>query len=426
MRSRKGLAAAVVLLALCSAAAGQPEAAPGKAAPTLDPKATSIIRQMCNCFKAANGLSVDASYTLTRTAGGQSNEATSTVRMAARRPNLLCVSWAQSSAQAEPMTCTLVCDGKNLYVSIPLLKQYTASKAPADFGALFSSKDAIPLISSVPLFLDSLLDNDPYESIMGAVISARYVGAEAVEGGRCHHLKLAREDEDVDLWVAAGEKPLPLKAILDPSKSLRRMAGAPADVQRKLTIRFENWAINPDLPAERFQFVPPGGSRKVASLIEPDEPATIPAGEPAPDFELALLGGGQMTLSQHKGKEIVVLDFWASWCPPCRRSMPIIESVAAAFKDKGVVLYAINQGEDAATIRKFLTAQKLNVTVALDKDRAVGAQYGASAIPLTVIVGKDGIIQAVHGGIRAGLRESLTGELDALTAEKRLTGEKRE
>lgn len=311
--------------------------------------------------------------------------------MTVRRPNLAYVSWELGGAQTVPITGTLVCDGKNLYVSIPLLKQYTAGKAPADLGAVFSSKDAIPLVAAVPLFLDNLLVSNPYDTIMEGVLGTSYAGHEEIAGAKYHCVKFVQEDSDVEVWVAADNQPLILKATVDATRSLKRMEGVPPDVQMTVAIRFDKWAMNPDVPAERFKFVPPEGSQKVASFSEPDESHKISAGAPAPDFKLPLLDGGQMTLSQHKGKEIVILDFWASWCPPCRASMPIVEEVAAAYKDKGVVLYAVNQDEDAATIQKFLTAQKLNVTVALDKGGAVGDQYGAAYIPLTVIVGKDGL-----------------------------------
>ena len=224
MRARKGLSAAIAMLALCSVAMGQPKAPAEKPAPKLDPKATEVVRQMCDYFKAAKGLSVDISYTLTKTAGGKKNEMTSTVHMAVRRPNLVSVSWEPGGAQAVPMTGTLVCDGKNLYVSIPLLKQYTAGKAPADLGAVFSSKDAIPLVAEVPLFLDTLLANNPYDSVMDGVLSTSYAGTEEIEGGRYHRVKFVQDDADVEVWIAAGEKPLLLKAMLDPTKSLKRMA----------------------------------------------------------------------------------------------------------------------------------------------------------------------------------------------------------
>jgi thiol-disulfide isomerase/thioredoxin len=319
------------------------------------------------------------------------------------------------------MSCTLVCDGKNLYVSMPLLKQYTVSKAPADFGEMFVSRDAMPLVSKVPLFLDSLLTNDPYDHLTGRALRTVFVGTEEIQGGRYDRVKITQEDSDCDLWIAAGQKPLPLKVVLDLTKSLARMGITAADMPRTVTIRFDKWEINPDLPDERFRFVSPEGSRKVTSLTGPDETFTANAGEPAPDFTLPLLDGGEVTLSQLKGK-IVILDFWASWCGPCRQSMPIIESVAGSFKDKGVLLYAINQREDTTTIRKFLAAQKLNVPVALDKDGAVGARYSALYIPLTVIVGRDGIVQATYGGLSAALKKQLTDDLNKLTGGKSSNG----
>ena len=424
MRVHSGLSAAVAVLALCSLPAAQPNAEAVKPAPKLDPKATEVVRRMCDYFKAAQALSVDMSRTLTMTAGGKKNEMTSTAHMAVRRPNLAFVAWERGGAQAAPMSCTLVCDGKSLYVSIPILKQYTATQAPADLGAVFASKAAIPLIAEVPLFMDNLLTENPYESVMEGVLSASYVGTEEIEGAKYHRVKFVQDNADVDVWIAAGEKPLLLKALLDATKSLKQqMQSVPADAQVKLEIRFTKWDMNPDLPDERFKFLAPEGAQKVASFTDPDQPAAIPLGKPAPDFKLPLLGGGQMSLSQHRGKEIVILDFWASWCGPCRQSMPIIEGVAATYKDKGVVLYAVNQDDSVAAIQKFLTAQKLNVTVALDKDSAVGAQYGATAIPLTVIVGKDGTVQAVHVGLMPGLQKMLTDELDALAAGKNLAGE---
>ncbi len=405
MRASKGLSAAVAMLVLCSAALAQPIAPAEKPAPKLDPKATEVIRQMCDYFKAAQGLSVDIAYTLTETAGAKKNERTSAVHMTVRRPNLVYVSWELGGAQTVPITGTLVCDGKNLYVSIPLLKQYTAGKAPADLGAVFSSKDAIPLVAAVPLFLDNLLVSNPYDTIMEGVLSTSYAGPEEIAGAKYHRVKFVQEDSDVEVWVAAGDKPLILKAMVDATKSLKHMRGRAGRCADDAGDPLRQVGDEPGRAGRTLQVRSARGSQKVASFSEPDEPATIPPGKPAPDFKLDLLGGGQMTLSQHKGKEIVILDFWASWCGPCRQSMPIIEEVAAAYKDKGVVLYAVNQEEPPATIQKFLAAQKLNVTVALDKDSAVGAQYGATSIPLTVIVGKDGTVQAVHVGLSSATEE---------------------
>ena len=121
--------------------------------------------------------------------------------------------------------------------------------------------------------------------------------------------------------------------------------------------------------------------------------------EPAPDFELDTLSGGRVRLSDHRGKNVVILEFWATWCGPCRRSLPIVERVAEKFRDQGVILYAVNRQEKPDDIRAFLDEQGMDVTVALDTDGATGKKY-AQGIPTIAIVGKDGIIKAYYVGPR--------------------------
>src|SRR5690349_4238380 len=77
-------------------------------------------------------------------------------------------------------------------------------------------------------------------------------------------------------------------------------------------------------------------------------------GKPAPAFSLDLLKGGKATLADHKNKNVVILDFWATWCGPCVQAMPIVSEVAKSFADKGVVLYAVNEQEEADAVKAFL------------------------------------------------------------------------
>lgn len=136
----------------------------------------------------------------------------------------------------------------------------------------------------------------------------------------------------------------------------------------------------------------------------------------APDFSLELLGGGRLDLAEHRGEHIVILDFWASWCGPCRRYMPIVERVAGEFKDRDVVLYAVNSGESAATIRNFLKTFTVQSPIALDVSNEVSRLYQANSIPQTVIIDKQGRIQKVYVGVGPNSESELRSDLRRLVS----------
>ncbi len=145
-------------------------------------------------------------------------------------------------------------------------------------------------------------------------------------------------------------------------------------------------------------------------------------GKDAPAFKLDLLDGGNFDLSAVKGKKIIVLDFWATWCPPCRKALPILAEVTASYADKDVVFYAVNLQEEKDKITDFLAKEKIKCLVALDKDATVAKLYNVDGIPQSVIIGKDGVVQVVHVGLLPDLKEQLKKELDDLVAGKSLIG----
>ncbi|MFN7766847.1 MAG: TlpA family protein disulfide reductase [Planctomycetaceae bacterium] len=122
-------------------------------------------------------------------------------------------------------------------------------------------------------------------------------------------------------------------------------------------------------------------------------------GKPAPDFSLELLDQNQpFKLSQQRGK-IVVLEFWATWCGPCIRTMPMVEAAVSEFPADQVRLVAVNLSEQPRQIQAMLEAHMLDVTVALDVDGVVAERYEASAIPQTVIIDREGkIVRLFVGG----------------------------
>ncbi|MBI3335438.1 MAG: TlpA family protein disulfide reductase, partial [Candidatus Portnoybacteria bacterium] len=120
----------------------------------------------------------------------------------------------------------------------------------------------------------------------------------------------------------------------------------------------------------------------------------------APDFILQKLGGGMITLSEFKGKKPVVVDFWASWCPNCRRDMPNLNRFYEKYKDK-VEVIGINLQEKESTIQNFINSRGISFPIALDPrgeaSRAFGIQYTNTHF-LIDINGK--LIRTIPGDIR--------------------------
>src|SRR3972149_5609247 len=116
----------------------------------------------------------------------------------------------------------------------------------------------------------------------------------------------------------------------------------------------------------------------------------------APDFTLDLLGGGQVTLSELRGK-VVMVNLWASWCPPCRAEMPAIEKVYRANKERGLEVLAVNSTvqDNEADAADFVQNFGLTFPIPLDRTVAVSARYQLRALPSTYFIDRGGLIRSV-------------------------------
>ena len=120
---------------------------------------------------------------------------------------------------------------------------------------------------------------------------------------------------------------------------------------------------------------------------------------PALDFKLKDLNGKEVSLSDYKGKK-VFLNFWASWCGPCKAEMPDIEKLYKETKDSDLVILTVNLGEDKDTVKSFTDNAKYNFTVLLDLDQSVAAKYKISAIPTSYFIDKEGnIVSTIRGAL---------------------------
>ncbi|MEO6835783.1 MAG: TlpA disulfide reductase family protein [Candidatus Tumulicola sp.] len=122
----------------------------------------------------------------------------------------------------------------------------------------------------------------------------------------------------------------------------------------------------------------------------PAGPAGL-AGEPAPAFPLRDDLGAPASLAQLRGK-VVVMNLWASWCPPCRAEMPELQRLADAYGKRGVAVVGVNQGESAERARAFAQALHIRFPIWIDDRQQYGRVYTALGLPTTVVIGRDGIV----------------------------------
>ena len=124
----------------------------------------------------------------------------------------------------------------------------------------------------------------------------------------------------------------------------------------------------------------------------------VKVGELAPDFSSPDLSDHSIALSSYRGQKVVLMDFWATWCGPCRMAMPGLQELQEKFKDHGLEILSINQGETAEQVRNFIQRKKYSFHVILDQDGAIGGQYGVRGIPTLVLVDKKGVVQWLRVG----------------------------
>jgi len=120
----------------------------------------------------------------------------------------------------------------------------------------------------------------------------------------------------------------------------------------------------------------------------------------ASDFTLPLLNGENASLSSYRGK-IVILNFWATWCPPCRAEMPSMETLYQRFKNQGLEILAVDLGEPARTVQQFIQNNRYTFPVMLDTNSRIGNLYGIQSIPTSFIIDREGkiigrLVGAIH------------------------------
>lgn len=145
-------------------------------------------------------------------------------------------------------------------------------------------------------------------------------------------------------------------------------------------------------------------------------------GAVAPDFELADVNTGQpVRLSALRGRPVWI-NFWATWCPPCKEELPRIKQVYDKYKGKGLAIVGVDMREDPTLIKSFTKQNGYDWTFVVDKDGAVTNHFFTAGIPNHVFIDAAGVVQAVHiGDLQQSMMEELVGKIVTSTAQSALT-----
>jgi peroxiredoxin/outer membrane lipoprotein-sorting protein len=172
---------------------------------------------------------------------------------------------------------------------------------------------------------------------------------------------------------------------------------------------------NQPVPESLFTFTPPATAREVSATATPEVRSSPIDGAEAPDFTLTDAGGRSVHLRDLRG-QVVVVDFWATWCPPCRAQMPSLQQMEKELASKGLVVLGLDVGEDAKTVSAFAKQQSYTFGLLLGAEPDVAAEYYVEAYPTTFVVDRRGRIayRELGGGSPEKLRSAVQAALDAV------------
>lgn len=185
---------------------------------------------------------------------------------------------------------------------------------------------------------------------------------------------------------------------------------------------YKDVRINSGLKEELFQYAPPEGvnvidmakmMEKMKQGTQEEEKQDAMVGKACPDFSLADLNGKKFESSNLQGK-ISIIDFWASWCPPCLKELPLIEKVHQNLKGDNEVQLLTITDDDKQKATDFIKENKYTFPVLIDEGGSVSRSFGIDSIPRVFVIGKDGKIEAVYIGYHEDIEDTLAKDIEKL------------
>jgi peroxiredoxin len=304
-----------------------------------------------------------------------------------------------------------VCDGASTWKALPKQKQWmkleAADESDADEEEIGEAQPGEPQPQDLHTQMENLLVRR-YLNLAKYAPDAELGKEDAIKVGgakiRCRVVRFEAAGALQELWIDEQRG-----FVLQHRQVSRRRVGN-AIGQVEVVTKVKQLETNGRVEAGLFSFEPQRSWTQVDMLALPGEEKLLLTGRRAADFELKSVEGEHVELASLQGK-VVVLDFWATWCGPCRQELPIVDQLRREFGDQ-VQFLGIND-EDSGTVKGFLRKNGYGITVLMDSKRSVHRTYGVHSIPTLIVIDRDGVIRQhfIGGRDAPALRQAIDAVL---------------
>jgi thiol-disulfide isomerase/thioredoxin len=303
-------------------------------------------------------------------------------------------------------TVTIVSDGEHTWFYLSSVKQYVKRAAAESPEAPVINSGILPKnlpdvnqsIKSVKLLGEDLID-------VGSVKTSCWKIETIFDQITLPDQNVTVRDAVQVTWITKDRR-LTLQSTFTAQINL---PGVPEPVEMTQSTNTTKVRLDAILPDSMFAFTPPAGSTETEDWTLPGITKPDLVGKPAPVFAAKAIDGGDVGLAALRGK-VVLLDFWATWCVPCKRELPALEKLNTEFRDQGLTVVGVTVGEDRGAVDKFLkTAGVTYPVVPVEEGSPIVAQLSVTGFPTIVLIDREGTIASYEVGARgeAALRDAL-------------------
>ena len=375
-----GRMVAALSLAFVSTGVGQlPPATQTK--PAFDPQAVRILREAFVAYQKAQSYHDEATLTLVTGDGESQENKQLQSRMVFNRPNRFLFTWPSLS---------LFCDGREFQTYYPNLRQYARRPAPPVLTTAFLHD--VMVEDFLTLVMSGLVSDTPYETTVRRITRLEYHG-EVKENGKAYHELYYHEGSDqVTLWIEADRKVFS-RITISPRQGNKG--------KWQLRVVYTSIELDPVIDPAAFTLTAPAGARQVDRISFTRDFDHPTLGQAFPGDSLAVLGSKEKTaVKSFLGSNLSFVTLWASWCPPCRSELPVLQSLYEKYRDWGFQVIGINldQSESLADVVNVVKENRLRFPTFLDPESALAQTLMVKSIPSLFILDAKGIIREVHVG----------------------------